>query len=60
MDVENNGKDRKTMDKKKLFGKIIIAYLAVCAAQTLLSVVAMLKEKEPAPRLPEAEEKEAE
>jgi hypothetical protein len=60
MDVENNGKDRKAMDKKKLFGKIIIAYLAVCAAETLLSVVTMLKEKEQPRQLPEAEEKEAE
>ncbi len=48
------------MDRKKVFGRIIIAYLAVCAAETLLSVVTMLKEKEQPRQLPEAEEKEAE
>ncbi len=33
------------MDRKKVFGRIIIAYLAVCAAQTLLSVIGALREK---------------
>ena len=46
------------MDRKKVIGRVILAYLGVCAAQIVLATIGALRQKEQPALPPEEPEKE--